>query len=191
MELFLYFNFNMYNGKLLVAAPSVIGDTNFHRSVVLVTQHKDFGSLGFILNKKLEYTLNEVLEDIIVETPLYYGGPVEQDNLFFIHNAPSLINDSIKISDHLYWSGDFKAVVDLINTKKLSEKDIRFFLGYSGWSENQLQSEIKLKSWIVLDNHYHGDLLSIKDTNFWKNQMIFLGGKYLIWSNTPENPNLN
>ncbi len=181
----------MYNGKLLIAAPSIIGDHNFHRSVVMVAQYKTEGSVGFILNKKLEFSLNDVLEDILVETPLYYGGPVEQDNLYYMHNAPHYISNSVKIDDNLYWSGDFKAVIDLVNSKQLTSNDIRFFLGYSGWTENQLHSEITLKSWVVVDNHYQGDLLSIQDENFWKNQMIAIGGKYLIWSNSPQNPNLN
>lgn len=181
----------MYTGKLLVSAPSIIGDTNFHRSVVLVAEDKTSNSIGFILNKKIDYSLNEVLEEITVETPLFYGGPVETDNLFYIHNAPQLITDSVKIDENLYWSGNFKTVIDLVNSKKITSNDIRFFLGYSGWAENQLQSEINLKSWIVTENHYHADILGTSDKNFWKQQIIAIGGKYLIWSNTPENPNLN
>lgn len=181
----------MYVGKLLIAAPSVLGDKNFHRSIVIITEDKNPGSFGFVINKKLDYSLNDILEGIEVKTPVYFGGPVEQDNLFFIHNAPELIPKSIAIDKNLHWSGDFKVVVDLINSKTLTQSDIRFFLGYSGWEEQQLQTEINLKSWIVVDNQYQGDLFSIPNKDLWKQNMIALGGKYLIWSNTPENPNLN
>ena len=72
----------MNTGKLLVATPSVIGDFNFHRSIILLTNYQKSGSVGFIINKKLDYLLNEVMEGFDSEFPLYFGGPVEQDNLF-------------------------------------------------------------------------------------------------------------
>jgi putative transcriptional regulator len=65
-----------------------------------------------------------------------YNGPVEQDNLYFIHNIPELIPNSIEISNGIYWGGDFESTKALINNGKINKNNIRFFLGYTGWEEN-------------------------------------------------------
>ena len=181
----------MESGKLLIAEPSVYGDQNFHRSIVIMAEHKDSGLLGFIINKPLNYNISDVLTDIKRDFPLFYGGPVDQDNLFFIHNAGHLIPGSLKIDDKLFWGGEFEKVIALVNEGVLTTKDIRFFLGYSGWSEDQLQQEIGAHSWIVVDNAFESQILSHNTQELWKDQMIALGGKYLVWSNTPENPHHN
>jgi putative transcriptional regulator len=178
----------MESGKLLIAEPTVFGDQNFHRSIVIMADRKDSGLLGFIINKTLDYDIGDVLPEIKKDFPLYYGGPVEQDNLFFIHNAGYLIPDSRKIDDKLFWGGEFEKVIALVNEGVLSPKDIRFFLGYSGWSGDQLKQEISAHSWVVTENPLAGKILSQNTQNLWKDQMIALGGKYLVWSNTPENP---
>jgi putative transcriptional regulator len=178
----------MESGKLLIAEPSVFGDQNFHRSIVIIVDQKESGFLGFIINKPLNYNISDVLPEIDMNFPLYYGGPVEQDNLFFIHNAGHLIPESIKIDDKLFWGGNFEKVCSLVNDGVLGSKDIRFFLGYSGWSADQLKQEVGANSWVVKENPFAGNILSCKTQNLWKDQMIALGGRYLVWSNTPENP---
>jgi len=179
------------SGKLLIAEPSVYGDQNFHRSIVVIADHKESGFLGFIINKPLSFNLNDVLPDIKIDFPLFYGGPVEQDNLFFIHNAAHLIPHSLKIDDQLFWGGEFEKIISLVNDGLLTPRDIKFFLGYSGWSGDQLKEEINANSWVVIDNTYTENILAHKTQDLWKNQMIALGGKYLVWSNTPENPSHN
>ena len=94
----------MNTGTLLVATPSVMGDVNFHRAVVLLVNHKDSGSIGFIINKKIEYTLDEVMDGVQSKQPLYFGGPVEPDNLFYIHTLGNQISNSIPITESLYWN---------------------------------------------------------------------------------------
>ena len=144
--------------------------------------------MGFIINKPLNYNINEVLPEIKRDFPLYCGGPVEQDNLFFIHNAGHLVPNSIKIDDKLCWGGDFDKVVALVNDGVLTTQDLRFFLGYSGWSNEQLEQEIASHSWVVIENSFADQIFNLNTATLWKNQMIALGGKYVIWSNTPENP---
>ncbi len=181
----------MNSGKLLVATPSIIGDFNFHRSVVLLTNYKKSGSVGFILNKKLEYSLDEVMEGVNAKFPLYYGGPVEQDNLFYIHTLGDKISNCIQISKALFWNGDFKSVDYLLKTGKLNEGNIRFFLGYSGWSEGQLEEEIEKKSWEPFEIKSGLELIKMSTNEMWREFMAVLGGDYLLWSNTPENPSAN
>lgn len=178
-------------GKLLIAEPSLTGDVSFNRSVVLLAEHNDEGSVGFILNKPLEYNINDLVTDIIIPFQVYNGGPVEQDNLYFIHRVPHLIDNSIEISDGIFWGGDFEKTVSLINKEVISEEDIRFFLGYSGWSSLQLDQELSSKSWIVVKNEYESAIIKKSSSAFWKEKMLELGGNYLLWSNAPENPSLN
>ena len=87
--------------------------------------------------------------------------------------------------------GDFQKTIHLINEETISEQDIRFFLGYSGWSSLQLDQELTSKSWIVVNNDYQSGIIHKSADAFWKEKIMELGGDYLIWSNAPENPNLN
>ena len=178
-------------GQLLIAEPSIIGDLSFNRSVILLADHNQDGSVGFILNKPLEYTINDLIPDIEASFKIYNGGPVEQDNLYFIHTIPELITGSIEISNGIFWGGDFELTKSLINEGKINKENIRFFLGYTGWSANQLESELQSNSWIIATNTYKSSILSKSSSQFWKEKIIELGGEYLIWSNAPENPILN
>ena len=178
-------------GNLLIAEPSIIGDLSFNRAVILLADHNHLGSVGFILNKPLNYNLKDLIDSTDSELIIYNGGPVEQDNLYFIHKVPELIPNSLEIGNGVYWGGDFEAALALINQNKISDNDIRFFLGYSGWDENQLHSELKSNNWLVSENIYHNAIISKCDTTFWRKKMVELGEDYSIWSNAPENPSFN
>ena len=82
-------------GKILIAEPSIIGDISFNRSIILLADHNNEGSIGFILNKPLDYSLGDLIPEIESNFPIYNGGPVQQDNLYFIHKVAELIPDSI------------------------------------------------------------------------------------------------
>lgn len=178
-------------GLLLIAEPSIYGDLSFNRSVILLADHNSEGTVGFILNKPLEYTLTDLVPEIESSLTIYNGGPVEQDNLYFIHTVPELIPDSVEISNGIYWGGNFEKTKDLINDGIIQKENIRFFLGYTGWSTNQLEDELNANSWILIENSFKQNILMKSSVDFWKEQLIELGGEYLIWSNAPENPMLN
>jgi putative transcriptional regulator len=178
-------------GKILIAEPSIIGDISFNRSIILLADHNNEGSIGFILNKPLDYSLGDLIPEIESNFPIYNGGPVQQDNLYFIHKVAELIPDSIEISEGLYWSGNFEQVSKLVSEQKINENDIRFFLGYSGWDANQLSSELNSNTWILSENTHHNNIIQVVDDTFWKNKMLALGGEYSIWSNAPEHPSYN
>lgn len=178
-------------GDLLIAEPAIIGDMSFNRSIILLADHSPEGSIGFILNKPLDYTISDLIPELDAEFKVYNGGPVEQDNLYFIHKAPDLIPNSVEISFGIYWGGDFNKVSELIAKKELSEKSIRFFLGYSGWDAEQLQEELKSNSWVVTENIYEKEIIEKDYESFWKEKMLELGGEYTIWSNAPEDPSFN
>lgn len=178
-------------GNLLVAEPSIIGDLSFNRSVVLLADHNDEGSVGFILNKPLRYTIHDLIPEISATFKIYNGGPIEQDNLYFIHNIPQLISGSIEIATGIYWGGDFEQTKSLINEGKVSRNNIRFFLGYSGWDAEQLQNELDAHTWIISENELQNKIIGKSPSDFWREKIIEQGGEYLIWSNAPENPIYN
>jgi putative transcriptional regulator len=178
-------------GKLLIAEPSIVGDTSFGKSVILLAEHNKEGTVGFILNKPIPFTLEELIPDIKKPFPIFNGGPVEQDNLYFIHRIPHYLNDSNLIADDIYWGGDFEALTDLINRSYVKETDIKFFLGYSGWASGQLETELSRNSWVVLENRHRSSVIEKPAASLWKEKMIELGGDYLLWSNAPEDPSYN
>ena len=114
-------NINLQKGHLLIAEPSIIGDLSFNRSIILIADHNPEGSIGFILNKPLDFTLQDLIPEIEMPFEVYNGGPVEQDNLYYIHKIPELIPNSIEISDGLYWGGDFQKVTELIKKDQLKK----------------------------------------------------------------------
>jgi putative transcriptional regulator len=178
-------------GNLLVAEPSIIGDLSFNRSVVLLADHNDEGSVGFILNKPLRYTIHDLIPEISATFKIYNGGPIEQDNLYFIHNIPQLISGSVEIATGIYWGGDFEQTKCLINEGKVNRNNIRFFLGYSGWDAEQLQNELDAHTWIISENELQNKIIGKSPLDFWREKIIEQGGEYLIWSNAPENPIYN
>ena len=178
-------------GHVLLAEPTLTGDVSFSRAVILIAAHDPKGSVGFILNKPLSYTLDELIEDIHFPFPVFNGGPVDQDNIYFIHTAPEVVPGSIEITDGIYWGGDFAVLLNALKLNLIFENQIKFFLGYTGWSQKQLDGEIKSNSWITVEDLDIKTLVKKQNHSLWKNSIKALGGKYLIWSNTPENPSLN
>jgi len=183
-------NIKLNKGKILIAEPSILNDSSFNRTVILLTEHNLEGSVGFIINKPSNYTIVDLIPDIKSNHKVYNGGPVSEDNLYFIHRIPNLIPNSIAIGDGIYWAGDFQKVKELLEANTVNENDIRFFLGYSGWSNKQLNDEVKKTSWLIKENDY-SNILSIVPDSFWRNEIIKAGGEYQIWANSPENPSLN
>ncbi len=185
-------NENLSNGKLLVADPSIIGDFSFTRAVILLADHNDEGSVGFILNKPMTHDLRTFVPEISHHFLVFEGGPVDQDRLYYIHSRRDCIPNSKPISKELAWGGDFDVITAMINSGELSSEDIKFFLGYSGWSCDQLKDEVKQKTWIVLDEgDKKANISTSNDASFWKSKMIRLGGRYIIWANSPSHPHLN
>jgi len=179
------------NGNLIIADTNILNDYNFNRSVILLTEKGSKGALGFIINKNLKIKLKDIVPEINCNFRVYYGGPVQPENLYFIHNVPELIRNSIEISNGIFWGGDFKTIIELLNTKILKKSNIRFFLGYTGWEQDQLDTEIETQSWLIKDNIYKTNLLKKAPSNLWKELMMTFGDEQIIWCNAPEDPILN
>ena len=178
-------------GKILISEP-FLQDAYFQRSVVLLVEHNTQGSMGFVVNKKMDLWVNDFFEglDNIPKIPIYIGGPVSSDRLFFIHSLGSIIPNSIQIDDNLYFDGNFESLKEYILSGKPVNEKVKFFLGYSGWIENQLHGEINQNSWLV-SRPANLNLMLAEGETFWKHSVELIGGSYMTWINYPKDPTLN
>jgi len=174
------------SGKLLLAEPFML-DPNFRRSAVLICEHSaDDGTVGFILNKPLNVNINELVSDLPeIESPVFFGGPVATDSIHYVHNVGDLLEESIPVLRGVHWGGDFEKLKFLIQSKLILPHNIRFFVGYSGWSPGQLKEELGYKSWVVTDMHANY-LFKSKPGMLWKQAMHNLGDTYSVIAQMPE-----
>lgn len=191
MEFFKYNNrLEPARGRLLVSEP-YLPDPNFERTIILLCEHNAEGSFGFVMNKPSLARLGDVMQDLKeIDTPIFIGGPVQQDTLHYIHRLPNL-EDSTPVMDGIYWGGNFDQLVSLIETKQVAASDIKFFLGYSGWSVGQIDEELEQDSWIVCDKVNEELLFDIKAEAMWQYTLRSMGGRFSVYSNYPEDPRLN
>jgi putative transcriptional regulator len=183
-------NIQPARGKILISEP-LMGDFYFKRSVVLLAEHNEEGSFGLIMNKPLNAKFNEIVRDFPdFETNLFLGGPVQSNNLFFIHTLGNAIDDSHEIIKGLYWGGDIEQIKEMIQLGQIEPGNIRFYIGYSGWASEQLDGELKRNSWLV--SHLRASkLLNTKPEDLWNLSLAALGGEYAHWANFPADPSLN
>ena len=167
-------------------------DSYFSRSVILLCRHNKKETFGFVLTNYIEidlHKLDENLPEII--TKISFGGPVEKDNLFYIHTFGKEIEGAEQIIDTLYFGGDYEMLFELIKADPKRIKDVRFFIGYAGWDFEQLNNEMKDHSWIAVTNISEKEILSTSSDHFWKDCMTKQGSKFEMISNFPLNPNEN
>ncbi|GAB4278678.1 MAG: YqgE/AlgH family protein [Marinilabiliales bacterium] len=175
-------------GVVLVSEP-FLKDSYFTKSVVLITEHNDNGSVGFILNQKSNFRIKDFIDDFPVDTDIFVGGPVDMNSLYYIHNKGNYIYNSVQITDDLYWGGNFEDIKDCLQNNIICVQDIRFFIGYSGWEKGQLEKELDNDYWIITKTSTQNILT--ENTNLWEDCLNNIGGKYKSWVNTPADPALN
>ena len=177
-------------GKILISEP-FLPDTFFSRSIVYLTDHNPKGSVGFILNKKLEIKLCDAVTGFEGwDEYLNMGGPVSPDTLHYLHNLGHLIPGSIKVASTIYWGGDIDSIRNLIKTGTVERGQIRFFLGYSGWSEGQLERELKENSWLTARVSPEA-IMQSRESDSWKRVLRSLKSKYRVWADFPDSPDMN
>ncbi len=179
------------SGKLLISEPFLM-DPNFQRSVVLLTQYHEEGTIGFILNHHTQYRLKDLIPEMDqADFPVYAGGPVATDTIHFIHRCYDKLNDGEEIAKGIYWGGNFETLKILIDTHQVAHSDIKFFIGYSGWGQQQLQNELEENTWIVSGKYDLDLIFSDNEEEVWREVIVNLGPKYAHVSRFPQNPNLN
>jgi putative transcriptional regulator len=177
-------------GKILISEP-FLPDTYFNRSIVYLTDHTDEGSVGFILNKTIDLKLSSAVTGFEGwDEDLNMGGPVAPDTLHYIHTLGELIPGSVHIDENIWWGGNIDSIRDLIKHDRIRKNQIRFFLGYSGWSAGQLDRELKEDSWVIAK--VRSDIIMHnKGVDTWKRVLRSFKNKYRIWADFPDSPEMN
>ena len=185
----------MKPGTLLISQP-FLGDPNFERSVIVLCRHSpDEGAFGLVLTRLTPITLSQVLDLPLGEIgpsaslPLYVGGPVQPDTLHFLHQHADLPGAQ-PLGQGVYWSGDFDALIPLIDSGTILPDTVRLFVGYSGWSAGQLEEEIERGSWIRQPASA-GKVFTLESDAFWQGILREKGGRFRALSNYPLDPRLN
>lgn len=184
---------NPQKGDLLIAEP-LLNEPYFKRSVVLLLDNdENNGHLGLTLNKITPVTLQDLFPDWQAgkNIPVYSGGPVEADRLFMLHSLGDRFKGSLEVAPGIFVGADLDDVIDYINNDNYSEGEIRFFLGYSGWTKDQLTNEILKNTWALNINVTPHDMLTGSEDSYWRREVEKLGEKYRSWLVVPANPSLN
>jgi putative transcriptional regulator len=177
-------------GILLISDP-FLKDPNFMRTVVFLCEHQEEGSLGFVLNRKYENTIDELVPGLEgFKIPVYYGGPVQMDTIHFLHQYPDEIPGGVEVMKGVYWGGDFEMVIEMIKNNMVEADKIRFFIGYSGWGSGQLNDELNEKSWLTV-KAVRKLIFHKQHEEIWKDSLKQLGGEFEIMINFPIDPQLN
>ena len=184
---------NPQKGDLLIAEP-LLDEPYFKRSVILLLdEDNNQGHIGLALNKITPVSLLDLFPDwkAGAEVPVYSGGPVEADRLFMLHTMGDRFEGSMEVSPGLYVGAKLDDIIDYINNNRYADGNIRFFLGYSGWSRGQLTSEILKNTWALNPNPGHTDVLTGAEDLYWRREVRRRGEKYRSWLLVPSNPAFN
>lgn len=177
-------------GQLLIAHP-LLHDGFFNRSVVYLTNHGEDGAIGFSLNFRTQFVLRDVRPQVINGNfPIYEGGPVAKNQLFFLHTLGHDLADSVHVGNNIYMGGDFNELIHMIDHGKVKSNEVRFFAGYSGWGEQQLEDEIKSEHWLV-NTPQDAGFFSNEPDDLWGIQLSEFKGSYSIFADFGSDPSLN
>lgn len=180
-------------GSLLIAEPFLKEDF-FNHSVICLTEYNPVGSvMGVVLNHRLPIMLSKAITGITRSEciPIFCGGPMSRDRLFFLHTVPDSIPDGHLVTDGLFLAGNFEAMRDYVNGGGIIEGKIRFFVGYSGWTGHQLDEEIASNVWAVSSPRNISNLLRGSGDSCWHRYVRILGERYRGWLYHPRNPSAN
>ena len=177
-------------GDILIAKP-FLQDGRFKRSVIFMGEHSEEGSLGFILNKPHGLLLRDIFPHLKNGNfPLFDGGPVSPNQLFYTHTLGEQLNDSLEIGKGVYWGGNFFDLSQMIEQGQVSPEEVRFYIGYSGWGKGQLSAELESGSWLTNITAYR-DLIHTSPTELWGAELVKLNPGYRAFADYSFDPSLN
>lgn len=184
-------NLKPHTGCVLISEP-FLNEVYFQRAVVMIIEYQKEGGMGLVLNKPAGLILNELIEGLenVEEIPIFCGGPVRKDRLFYLHTLGDIIPGSVNLGDNLYMDGDFEMLLAYMRSGNPIRGRIRFFLGYAGWEYQQLIDEIEDDAWIVAENKGI-PVFGSEGEEFWRASLRTLDHRYHQWLNYPKEPYLN
>jgi putative transcriptional regulator len=177
-------------GRVLITEPFV-DDDDFGRTVILLCEHNEEGSFGFVLNKYLDIEIEELIDFEGALTNVSKGGPVGNEHLYFLHTLGDEIDNSVHVVGNIYSGGSFEEIVQKAKLGLIKQDTVRFFLGYSGWTTNQLEDELKQNAWLVSDILTTESIMDTTNNSIWETYMSNQGGKYKAFAHFPINPHFN
>ena len=181
-------------GTILIASP-LLNDPNFKRTVILILdKDANNGHIGLILNRNLDISMQEACDmpGKAGEMSLYHGGPVDLQRLFWLDSYGDRVKGSYEILPGINVGGDYDNLMDAISNTTDPQKNLRFYLGYSGWSAGQLEKEIEAGAWGIVDHILDPNLLlTLTGNEMWNAIAKWLGPAYRHWLLLPSDPNLN
>ena len=180
-------------GKMLVSDPMKTGSIFSHSVILMIDCEAGKTSMGLIMNKNTGYTLGELtnLIDKSFRVPLFCGGPVDVDRLFFVHTLGDIIPGAVRLVNDVYVGGDLSSVVNYIENGYPTDGYIRFFAGYSGWDAGQLDAEMNENSWTVASPLSDTEILSGEGDAYWHKAVRTLGPDFRSWLYHPQYPSQN
>ncbi len=187
----------------ILAASQELQEDYFARSVILIIHHSaDDGSMGLIVNRPMGEKVQIDSSDELmrfaeseqtgagVSHLFFEGGPVDRGYLFYLHRLSHIIANGNPVIEDLHWGGDLDAVRAEPEVVAAKDPLLRFYLGYAGWEQGQLEREIETGAWILAP----GDVdlvLSSSTDSMWRDVLYSLGGKYRAIAELPVDPSVN
>jgi putative transcriptional regulator len=178
-------------GCFLIANPT-LRDPNFSRTVVLLCEHNDQGSMGLIINRPTEHTVAGAISGMPERATqlLYWGGPVQQRLVLVLHRHKIDVPEAREIVDGMALGSDSEALIHLLETAAHPDERVRIFSGYAGWAAGQLESELQEKSWIVAPGRAEL-VFGVEAERIWAEALQALGPRFRYLTSLPSDPRVN
>lgn len=177
-------------GGLIMASAGML-ESSFKRTVLLMCEHNEDGSLGFILNRPMEIKVSDAIEGFEeIDIPLHMGGPVQVDTIHFLHTRGDVIDGSHEVIPGVFWGGEQEQLGYLIASGVVSPAEVRFYLGYAGWASEQLEAEFEEGAWYTTEAS-RAIIFSDEYERMWARTVRSKGGEYYFAANSPELPGMN
>ena len=180
-------------GSLLIANP-VLPDPNFSRTVILLCNHDEQGSFGLVINRASKLKAPDLLSNINIlnayNEKIYLGGPVSPSMVFFLCRSSCGIGELDEVCPGVYLGSSLETLEESYLKIENPEQNIRFYLGYSGWSGGQLAGEMEQNSWLI-QNAGEQFIFLDSESTIWPEVVNSLGEKYQYLIKAPVNPQWN
>jgi len=175
--------------QLLVASPQLV-DPNFARTVVLITEHNEEGSMGIVLNRPATTTVTEAapeLEQLVLPgDDVFVGGPVQPSSVIVLAEWDNPDDVAVPVFDGIGFVGADADPDELARTIDRA----RVFAGFAGWGAGQLEAELERDDWI-LEPALPDDVFSEVPEQLWSDVLERKGGEYALVARMPLDPSLN
>ncbi len=180
-------------GYFLIANP-VLPDPSFSRTVVLLCNHDEQGSFGLVINRPAPFGAKEIFKEMGVPTfpsgKIFIGGPVSPSQVFYLCRSKTPLPELDAICDGVYMGMSWELLDNLTIRIEDPKKNIRFYMGYSGWGTSQLAGEMARFSWLTCEAQSKF-IFQEDEESIWAYAVKSMGKDYEYLIKAPANPQWN